>query len=266
MANNNSKPSRKSIRKQRWAAVIAGVLALGMLVSSVFIYFNSVAGRNATPDQDWSLEDYLEYYQSNVNQMEAYIEEHGPTTAVLESLLEGYNYLIMFQQISGGSEDISALQNKMVGVYQSLIELAPSELRYRLELLYAYKSIEADQEMILEQAVILGDLLRESPKSTVHLQLINFLASINEEQLLEEEISWFSTYLEQRIEDDTADNVDRYCLAILAAEYLDDIETAYAQIDLILETEEEGSSLYSEAKQYLDKLTAQEEAPGSDSE
>ena len=266
MANKNTKVTRKSIRRQRWAAVIAFVLALGMLASSVFIYFDSVAGRNATPDQDWSLEDYLDYYQNNVEQMEAYIEEHGPTTAVLESLLEGYNYLIMFQQLSEEPEDTSTLQNKMVGVYEDLIELAPSELRYRVELLHAYKSIDADQEMILEQAVILGDLLRESPKSTVHLQLINFLASIDQEQLLEEEISWFSTYLEQRIEDETADNVDRYCLAILAAEYLEDTETAYAQIDLILETEEEGSSLYNEAKQYLDKLAAQEEAPDGYSE
>jgi hypothetical protein len=266
MANNNSKSSRKSIRKQRWAAVIAGILALGMLVSSVFIYFNSVAGRNTTPGQDWSLEDYLEYYQSNVDQMEAYIEEHGPTTAVLESLLEGYNYLMMFQQLSGELEGNLVLQNKMVGVYESLIELAPSVLRYRIELLHAYKSIDAEEEKILEQAVLLADLLRESPQSAVHLQLINFLASMEAEQLLDQEIAWFSAYLQQRIEDEEADNVDRYCLAILAAEHLDDLETAYAQIALIMDAEEEGSALYNEAKAYLDKITAQEETPDGESE
>lgn len=266
MVNNKAKASRKSIRKQRWAAVVAGVIAVGMLVSSVFVYFDNMAGsgRAAGPDQNMSLEDYLAYYKSSAEQLEAFIEEHGPTKAVLESLLESYNYLLMFQQLSGESGDIPVLQEKMIGVYQLLIELAPDELRYRLDLLYAYKSIDADEETILAQAELLGELLRENPASYLHLQLINFLASVEGEELLQEEIAWFSAYLEQRIEDETADNIDRYCMAVLAAEYLEDIETAYAQLARVMETEEEGSSLYNQAKQYQERLTELEDDGGSE--
>ncbi len=271
MADKKNKPSRKNIRKQRWAAVVAGILALGMLVSLFFIYFDYMTGSGgaAGSDQGIDLEEYLEYYKYNAEQLEEYIEEHGPTQAVLESLAESYNSLIMLQQLFAGeseSEEIPALQSKLVVVYESLIELIPSDLRYRIELLHAYRSIDADEDIVLEQAVLLGDLLRESPKSTVHLQLINFLSLMDVEQLMDEEISWFKTYLEQRIEDEAADNIDRYCLAILLAEYMEDTETAYAQLALILETEEEGSSLYNEAMQYKEKLEVLEETPDDDNE
>lgn len=259
MADKKPKATRRSIRKQRWAAIIAVIISVGMLASLAFSYFDWGAARDKPPDQ-WSLDDYLEYYRGNIETLERYLEEHEPTVAVLESLAESYNSVIMLQQLfSGDGEDVPALREKLVGVYKGLAELAPAELLYRIELLHAYRNANAEEDTILEEADRLAELLRETPKATVHLQLINFLASMEAGPMLEEEISWLEAYLLERIEEDEADNIDRYVLAILSAEYLEDREAAFALLDGIMEAEEEGSSIYNEVKQYRDKLTAMEE-------
>ncbi len=266
MASKKQKSSRRNFRQQRWAAIIAGIIALGMLVSSIIYYLDYLTGRAQTPTRDWKLEDYLEYYRDQVEHYENFIEEHGPTVAVLEALAENYYHLLVFGQMLSDQDEKQAenqaeLKQKLVAVYLDLIELAPEELHYHIDLLYAYQTAEADDETILERVALLSELLRESPEIHVHMHLISYLTQAEMEEQLAEEAAWLRAYLEQRIADEEADNMDRYYLAVLAAEHQDDLETALEQLDHILETEEEDSSLYSEAQQYRDRLTAKEEEP-----
>ncbi len=262
MASKKQKSSRRKFRQQRWAAIVAGVVALGMLVSSIIYYLDYITGRAQNPAGDWKMEDYLEYYRDQAEHYENFIEEHGPTVAVLEALAGCYYNLLAFGQIlPDASVDQAELKQKLVAVYLDLIELAPDELGYHINLLYAYQTAEADEETIQERVALLAGLLRESPRAEVHLQLINFLSQEEMKEQQEEEITWLRAYLDQRIADEEADNMDRYYLAILAAEHQDDKETALAQLDHILETEEEESSLYSQAQQYRDRLTEKEEKP-----
>jgi len=263
MADKKNKATRRSIRKQRWAAVVAVLIAVGMPLSSVLIYFDFAAGGNQTPEQGWDLEDYLEYVRGNITTLEQYLQEHEPTVAVLESLAENYNNLILFQQmLSGDEQEITKIRNKLVRVYQDLIELAPAELRYRVDLIRAYTGLEADDETILAEALLLSEMLRATPQAAAHMQLINLLAAEELEKQLQEEVAWLSAYLEERIEENQADNTERYYLAFLLAEHRAEIEAARIQLELILETEEEGSSLYNEAKRYRDALAAEVELPG----
>lgn len=263
MADKKNKATRRSIRKQRWAAVIAVLIAVGMLLSSVLIYFDFAAGGNQPPEQSWDLEDYLEYARGNISTLEQYLKEHEPTVAVLESLAENYNSLILLQQmLSGDEQEITEIKNKLVGVYRDLIVLAPAELRYRVDLIRAYTGLEADDETILAEALLLSELLRATPQAVAHMQLINLLAAEELEKQLQEEVAWLSAYLEERIEENQADNTERYYLAFLLAEHRAEIEAARIQLELILETEEEGSSLYNEAKRYRDALAAEDELPG----
>lgn len=263
MADKKNKAPRRSIRKQRWAAVIAVLIAVGMLLSSVLIYFDFAAGGNQPPEQGWDLEDYLEYARGNISTLEQYLQEHEPTVAVLESLAENYNSLILLQQmLSGDEQEIMEIKNKLVGVYRDLIVLAPAELRYRVDLIRAYTGLEADDETILAEALLLSELLRATPQAVAHMQLINLLAAEELEKQLQEEVAWLSAYLEERIEENQADNTERYYLAFLLAEHRAEIEAARIQLELILETEEEGSSLYNEAKRYRDALAAEDELPG----
>ncbi len=290
--SNNKKPKRrKDIKQQRWASVVAAVLAFGMVLSVAIVGLDYILGRDRSPAQEMTAEDYLEFYTENVENLEAFIEEFGPTTAVLEQLAESYSGLIMIRQIFfDDAEKVKENERGLAQVYQSLIELEPEDPRYYLELLNIYHTIDNSDERILELASTLSELLRQEPNPTHTLSLLHFYLQAELDELIEEEASilsellrrepdpnhtisllwiykqseldellqdeaaWLKDYLEDKLSAEEVDNHDRFLYGVLLGEYLGDEEAALAQIELILEEEEEDSELYKSSADYRDQL------------
>ncbi|MDZ4132763.1 MAG: hypothetical protein U1E11_06460, partial [Dethiobacteria bacterium] len=89
MARN--KVRAKDITKQRWACIVAAILALGMLISLVGVYIGqSVGGSRASlPEQqvEPQPEDYLAHYENEVERLETYLDEHEASEAILLELV-----------------------------------------------------------------------------------------------------------------------------------------------------------------------------------
>lgn len=263
MVQKSGKGKRKSIRKQRWAAVIASIIAVGMLLSSVIVYFGSMMprGDSAGPDQDFNPEASRDHYRQKVEGLEEYIKEYGPTAAVWQELAENYQNLVMIQQVFFDEPDtLLSYQEAMLEAYRSLIELEPGEPGHYLQYMYAYREVAEDPLLVLEHLPNLTRLLHEKPEPRHSLALVGFLISMEQEELAQEESAWLRDYLEQKLAEDDLDNLGRYYYAVLLAEYQDDTGTSLEQLALILETETEGSELYLAAENYRKRLQPEEDA------
>ncbi len=253
MARN--KVRAKDIKKQRWAGIVAAILALGMLISLVGVYIGqSVGGSRASlPEQQTEPqpEDYLEHYENEVERLELYLDEHEASEAVLLELVENYRYLIYIQQIFFDDQDsLVDYEERLVALYDTLIEMAPDKAQYRLDLLNLNIEQGADQGLISEQIASLQEMLRAEPDPMVNLTLISLLSSTGEAETAEEETQWLFAYLDDRVASGLADNQERFYLAVLLGEYLDDRTQALTIIDEILAVEDEESAIYLEAYNY----------------
>lgn len=253
MARN--KVRAKDIKKQRWAGIVAAILALGMLISLVGVYIGqSVGGSRASlPEQQAELQpdDYLEHYENEVERLELYLEEHEATEAVLLELVENYRYLTYIQQIFFDDQDsLVGYNERLVDIYETLIEMAPDKAQPRLDLLNLHIEQGADQSLIAEQIALLQEMLRDEPDPMSNLTLISLLSSSGEVEMAQEEAQWLLTYLEDRVVSGLADNEERFYLAVLLGEYLDDRTQALTIIDEILAVEDEESAVYLEASNY----------------
>lgn len=253
MARN--KVRAKDIKKQRWAGIVAAVLALGMLVSLVGVYIGqSVGGSRASlPEQqvEPQPEDYLAHYENEVERLEVYLDEHEASEAVLLELVENYRYLTYIQQIFfDDQESLVGYKERLVALYNTLIEMAPDKAQYRLDLLNLYIEQGADQGLISEQIAPLQEMLREEPDPMANLTLISLLSSIGEVEPAQEEALWLFTYLEDRVASGLADNEERFYFAVLLGEYLDDRAQALTILDEIITVEDEESAVYLQAFNY----------------
>ncbi|MDW7740216.1 MAG: hypothetical protein SCJ97_09205 [Bacillota bacterium] len=251
----------KDLKKQRWAAIIAGVLAVGMLASLGGVYLAQSMG-NSTPSlpgqaNDPQPEDYLAYYKAEVERLETYLQEHEPTVPVLMELAENYRYLTFIQQVFFDDDDetLQDYQIKLASVYQSLIDLEPDKPEYRLELIYLYLESGGDLQPAYDQVTLLRQQLRENPDPLVHLSLVGILNSAGEKELLEDDLDWLYGYLDEKVTSDTASNEERFYYAVLLGEYLDDQATAETVLLDIMEQENEESQIYQEAMNYLNYLS-----------
>lgn len=249
----------KDLRKQRWAGIVAAVLAFVLIISLVSAYI-SQAVRNsetAVPEQQTELqpEDYLTIYQGEVDRLEEYLQDHEAGAAVLLELVENYRYLSFFQQTYfNNQEALEGYQVRLVSLYDSLVKLEPSNLQHRLELVSLYIEQKVDQQLIDEEIAVLQEQLRETPDPLVHLLLVELLSSTGETERLQEEEMWLSAYLEERLSADLAGNEERFYYAVLLGEYLDDPDTAEEILVDILEQEDEESKIYQESLNYLNYL------------
>ncbi|HED24763.1 MAG TPA: hypothetical protein ENN91_06530 [Firmicutes bacterium] len=254
----------KDIKKQRWAGIIAAVLALAMIASLAGVYLAQRAGRRSepVPEQQAELqpEDYVAHYQGEVERLEQYLEEHDPTEAVLLELGENYRYLVFIQEIFfDDAEAVEEYRDRLISVYDQLTEMNPDNLFYRLEL--AYLLIDSgDEEMVDREIETIRQMLRKDTDARIHLSLIGLLSSTEREQVLEEEIEWLQAYLEGEISAGRADNEGLFYYAVLKGEYLNQESEAEAVLKDILDQESEESSLYMEAANYLEHLTGSDSA------
>lgn len=249
----------KDLKKQRWAGIVAAVLALGMIVSLVGVYLGQAAmgGRSTLPEQhtEPQPEDYLVYYQGQVDRLEEYLEENEAGEPILLELAENYRYLSFIQQVFFDNQEVvEEYDLRMISIYKSLVDLEPANLQYRLELVNLYLEKEENRELIDEEILFLQEQLREAPDPVVHLSLVGLLSSAGEEELMQDEAAWLYTYLEDRVTGGVADNEERFYYAVLLGEYLDNPEAAKIILDNILEQEDEESNIYQEALSYRDYL------------
>ncbi len=241
---------------------MAAVLAVGMLVSLAGVYIGqSIMGsENALPAQQEELqpEDYLAYYQGEVDRLELYLQENEADKTVLLELVENYRYLSFIQQVFFDNQDLTEEYDlRMVSLYKSLIELEPLDLRYRLELINLYLEKYDNQELVDKEIVDLKELLRVNPDPLVHLSLIHLLSSTGQEELALEEIAWLYQHLEARADEGLSDNEERFYYAVLLGEYIEDVEAAEEILMNVIENEDENSIVYQDARNYLDYLRSE---------
>jgi flagellar basal body-associated protein FliL len=259
-----SKPRARDLKKQRWAGIIAGILALAMVVSLVGVYLsqafmgNRQAELPAQPAEQQP-EDYLAYYQQQIDNLELYLEENEPTEAVLLELADNYRYLVYIRQMFfDNQEELATAESNLTEVYRSLIELKPDNPQYRLELIN-FQLLNDQDELAAEQIAVLLGQLHQQPDPLYHLSLVGMLNSIKETKpelggLAAEEIQWLQVYFEEMQEDGTLSGQDRFYYAVLLGEYLDQQEAAEELLALILEQEDEESKVYKDALSYRDYL------------
>jgi flagellar basal body-associated protein FliL len=257
------------LKKQRWAGIIAGILALAMVISLVGVYISQalMSDRQAAlPSQpaEQQPEDYLAYYQQQIDNLELYLEENEPTEAVLLELADNYRYLVYIRQMFfDDQEALEEAESKLNAVYRSLIELKPDNPQYRLELIN-FQLINDQDEPAAEQIAVLLGQLHQKPDPLYHLSLVGMLNSIKETkpelgELAAEEIQWLQVYFEEMQEAGTLNGQNRFYYAVLLGEYLDQQEAAKELLALILEQEDEESKVYQDALSYKDYLQPAED-------
>jgi len=253
----------KDLKRQRWAAIVAAILAFGMLASVVGGYLgHALGGDGAVMNQqaDPEPEDYLAHYKGEVERLEEHIDEHGPSPSVLQELAENYRYLSLIQQMYfDDMEAVEEYQERLLSIYKTLVELEPDNPMFRLELISQYKEQGREEAEIAEEISALQDMLREDPDPMVHLSLITLLDTEGREDLFQEEVEWLFGHLESRVMEGAADNEERLYYTFLLGEYLDDQTTAKSMLDGILEDESEDSWIYREAQSYLNYLQSEED-------
>ncbi len=272
MAQKKGKGKRKSIRKQRWASIVAAIIAGGMLLSAVIMgggsIFSGPPGGNTNPGPD--LKAYRDALEREVENRETYIKQYGPTAAILKSLVEKYHELIYAQELvavvepsDGDAERLLGYREKLILVFRSLIELEPEEAAHRIGFLDVYRAVEEDEALVLAEILSVRELLHRKPDPRYNLFIISLLHSMEQEELVQEEAAWLREYMEPKLAAGELENPDRYYYAWLMGEYVGDTETALEQLAVILAGEPESGELYQAAKNYQARLQAPDETENS---
>lgn len=254
----------RDLKRQRWAAIVAAILAFGMVASVVGGYLgHALGGDGAVMNQqqaDPEPEDYLAHYEGEVERLEEHIDEHDPSPSVLRELAENYRYLSLVQQMYfNDMEAVEEYQERLLSIYDTLVELEPDNPRFRLDLINMYEEKGKEEAEIVEEINVVREQLRETPDPMAHFSLITMLDTEDREELFQEEVEWLTGYLESRVVEGTADNEERLYYTYLLGEYLNDQAAAKSMIEEILEDEPEDSWIYREAQNYLNYLQSEED-------
>lgn len=255
MARN--KVRARDIKKQRWAGIIAAILALGMILGlfGPNVYYALFGNEANLPEQHGEPEpqDYLNYYESEVARIEAYLDENEATEEILLELAENYRYLVVVQQVFFNNEEaIAGYQDRLISIYSALVEIEPSEMQYRLELAYLYFENRDDNRQMLVETSAISDMLRVNPDPLYHLSLIQLLEMAGEDSLVAEELDWLEDFLGNRVDTGTADNNETFYYAVLQGEYRGNVLLAKNLLEEVIENETEGTRLYQNALSYLE--------------
>ena len=257
------KPRARDLKKQRWAGIVAAVLALAMIISLVGVYISQAlrSDRVVPPEQEAELqpEDYLAYYQDQIDDLESFLQDNQPTEAVLLELAENYRYLEYIRQMFfDDPEALEIVQARLIEIYLDLIDLEPDKPQYRLELINYYR--EMGQEGLADEEIqIMIAKLRETPDPLYHLALIGLLKAEGESdpelaEVAASEIGWLKQYFEDRLESAPLDSQDQFYYAVLLGEYLDESDAAEAILTAIIASEAEESKVHQDALSYLGYL------------
>ncbi len=259
LARKKARPT--DLKNQRWAGIVAAILALGMVVSLVGAYIGQAVGGGGAPLPDQQVEpepeDYLNYYEGEVERLEEQIRDGEVSETLLLELAENYRYLTIVKQVFfDDQEALEEYEDKLVSVFLALVDLEPSNPAYRLELINLYVEQRENEALITGQAAEIQELLREDPDPMLHLSFIQLLSTAGKEELYVEEAVWLEDYLETRVASGEADNEERFYYAVLLGEYRGDPAAAEDILESILEQEDEQSVIYQNALSYLEYFRA----------
>lgn len=251
--------AKRKDRRKRWAAIIAAILSLAMALSAIAVFWGYLMDRSnaATPGGEVDPEVYREYFLGEVERLQNYIDEYGPTVPVLNELVQAYSLLIQLEdgEDAAAEERKKSYQENLKKYSLELVELEPDEPEYRLQLLYVYEQLDEEEAVIFEEVAALRELLHEKPDPSSSLMLIRFLKSSQlQEEIMDEEIAWLREHFEDLDKSGKMSSENRYYYAYLLAEYLEEQQAAEEQLFLIMEEESEDSIYYSAAKEYLEEL------------
>ena len=264
--------AKRKDKRKIWASIIAAVLALAMALSAVAVFLGYLLDRDddtVNPGGQLDLEAYREYYLGEVERLQKYIDEYGPTVPVLSELVQAYSLLIQIEKgdEEAAEETIKGYEDNLKKFSLELVELEPDKSEHRLQLLYVYEQIDEDEENIAEEIGALRELLHENPDPPSSLKLIGFMKSSKlQEEIMNEEIDRLKEHFEQLEESDELNSENRYYYAYLLGEYLEEPRAAEDQLLLIMEKEPEDSTFYSAAKNYLEQLRKEEKEDNSSEE
>lgn len=250
----------RDLKKQRWAGIVAAVLAFVFIFSLVgYGVWGNLFGetQGSHPDQPGELqpEDYLNYYEGEVERLEAYLLEHEGGEAVLLELAENYRYLIFVTQLFfDGEGPVDQYQSRMVDLFEELAEMNPDNSQYRLELINLYMELQYDEQKISREIDTVRELLRFEPNPVAHISFIGLLSSSGESEIMNEEIAWLEDHFEELKAKNQLSNEDLFYYAVLLGEYRGDQRAAEVLLESIMEQEDPGSNLYQEALNYLNYL------------
>jgi hypothetical protein len=254
---------KRSIRKQRWAPIVAAIIAAGMLLSSAVVYLGSTWGNPTRPGEDFDLELYREGLENQAENLETFIRQYGPTAAILKNLAGKYQELILLQQwvaaldpTLADPERLAGYQEALVRTYRSLVNIEPDNPVHYFDLIDVFRQVEEDEAAVLEEVAALRELLRQKPDHRYNFYLIGLLEDLEQEGLVQEEVDWLQEYLEQKQAAGALDYEGRYYYARLLGEHRDDAAAALEQLELILSGEPETSEVFKAAQRYRDSLLA----------
>ncbi len=260
MARKKARPT--DLKNQRWAGIVAAILALGMIVSLVGAYIGQAVGGGGAPLPEQQAEpepeDYLKYYEGEVERLEEQIQDGEVSEALLLELAENYRYLTIVQQVFfDDREAVEEYEERMVSIFSDLVELEPSNPTYRLELINLYIEQGENEELIAAEANVVQELLRDKPDPMIHLSLVQLLSIAGKDEFMEEEAEWLDDYLGSRAASGMADNEELFYYAVLLGEYRGDPDAAENILEDILEEESEESAIYQNALSYLEYFRAE---------
>ncbi len=226
--------ARKKVRKSNksaWIMVIAMVVAVVMILSTAVYYYLDYLKdpeHSDTGDDQIDLQQQLMAEQKRLlqeaEQLEQYIEEYSPETAVLDRLGSIYTTLAGYADWLEDSENGPAYMEKAAGVYRSLVEMEPEQVQYRFLLYSACNGLE------LEETGQQADSLKQ--------------------------------LVEQKLAGGTLENSDRFYYALILDQEDGNRQGALDQLAVILNTEPEESSLHSYAQGYREQLESEDGASG----
>ncbi len=255
----------KDLKKQRWAAIVAAILALGMLLSLVGVYIGQAIGGSGTEVPETQTEpqpeDYLAYYSAEVERLEEFLADNDPTEPLLLELAENYRYLVFIQQVFFDEpQAVDENRERLADIFVDLVQLNPDNYEYRYELVSLYLEMNKDDAVVNAQIDQLREKLYENPEPMVHLALINLLSTTERDAQIEEELEWLRGYLEPLYETGEANSEELFYYSVLIGEYYNEREEAKQLLVGIMAAEPEESRVYQDAAAYLNYLDAENDS------
>lgn len=244
------------------AALLAFVFVFSLVGYGVWgNLFGDTQGSHIDPQAELQPEDYLNYYEAEIEKLEIYLAEHEATEPVLSELAENYRYLIFVRQLffNDDEEPLDEYHGRMVSLFEQLTEISPDNLQYRLELINLYMELGYDEQKIAGEVAVARALLREDPNPVAHISFIGLLSSAGEIEKMNEEVEWLQEHFEEAKAEGVLDNEGLFYYSVLLGEYRADQDAAKALLEVIMEEEDSDSPLYQEALNYLNYLRPENE-------
>jgi len=235
-----NKVRAKDLKKQRWAGIVAAILAFGMLLGlfGPNVYHAIFGNNTPVPNQQQTEpqpEDYLAYYSGEVERLETYLDQNEPTIPMLLELAENYRSLVFIQQVFfEDTEAVEQSRQNLASVFSTLVEMDPESTEYRLELINLHQELGKEENLVEAEINDLLELLHEEPNLRVHLSLLNLLGTMGSEEKATEEIEWVHSYLEPRYSEGSTDSEESYYYAVLLGEYLGERDMALSILNEIM--------------------------------